>query len=149
MRTAMTRTVLLGGGVLAALLTAGLVPAQQLPGSERGKPQAAAKDDKAAAKDKEPTLEEMLAEALKDNPDIRVAEAKRQEADAVLNKTRLQVMQQVVALNAARTVGSCPRWTSMAPSASGTRRLASLSSHRRRLRSPARWPKSSARRSTR
>jgi hypothetical protein len=98
----MTRTVLLGGGVLAALLTAGLVPAQQPPGSERGKPQAAAKDDKAAAKDKEPTLEEMLAEALKDNPDIRVAEAKRQEADAVLNKTRLQVMQQVVALNAAR-----------------------------------------------
>lgn len=41
-------------------------------------------------------LEEMLTEALKNNPDIRVAAAKLAEADAELNRTRLQVMQKVV-----------------------------------------------------
>lgn len=41
-------------------------------------------------------LEEMLAEALKNNPDIRVAAAKLAEADAELNRTRLQVIQKVV-----------------------------------------------------
>jgi hypothetical protein len=43
-------------------------------------------------------LEEMLDEALKNNPDIRVAAAKLAEADAELNRTRLQVMQKVVTL---------------------------------------------------
>jgi hypothetical protein len=43
-------------------------------------------------------LEEMLAEALKNNPDIRVASAKLAEADAELNRTRLQVTQKVVML---------------------------------------------------
>jgi hypothetical protein len=43
-------------------------------------------------------LEEMLAEALKNNPDIRVAAAKLAEADAELNRTRLQVTQKVVML---------------------------------------------------
>src|SRR5436309_9636032 len=36
------------------------------------------------------TLEELLAQALKANPDIRVAEAKLREAEAELNRTRLQ-----------------------------------------------------------
>src|SRR5205823_10488997 len=45
----------------------------------------------------EPTLEEMLTNALKDNPDIRVAEAKVREAEAELNRTRLQVTQKVLA----------------------------------------------------
>src|SRR5437660_737827 len=44
----------------------------------------------------EPTLEEMLNKALKDNPDIRVAEAKVREAEAELNRTRLQVTQKVL-----------------------------------------------------
>jgi hypothetical protein len=43
-------------------------------------------------------LEEMLARALKDNPDIRVAAAKLGEAEAELNRVRLQVMQKVVTL---------------------------------------------------
>jgi hypothetical protein len=43
-------------------------------------------------------LEEMLAEALKNNPDIRVAIAKAAEAEAELNRTRLQVTQKLVAL---------------------------------------------------
>jgi len=44
-------------------------------------------------------LEEMLTEALKNNPDIRVAAAKVAEADAELNRTRLQVTQKVIALH--------------------------------------------------
>ncbi|HTU20053.1 MAG TPA: hypothetical protein VMG10_18455 [Gemmataceae bacterium] len=43
-------------------------------------------------------LEEMLAEALKNNPDIRVAAANLALAEAELNRTRLQVTQQVVKL---------------------------------------------------
>src|SRR5262249_19275307 len=50
----------------------------------------------------ETTLEEMLNKALKDNPDIRVAEAKVREAEAELNRTRLQVTQKVLAFHHAR-----------------------------------------------
>jgi hypothetical protein len=50
----------------------------------------------------EPTLEEMLTNALKDNPDIRVAEAKVREAEAELNRTRLQVTQKVLAFRFSR-----------------------------------------------
>jgi hypothetical protein len=39
----------------------------------------------------------MLAEALKNNPDIRVGEAKVREADAELNRVRLQVAHKVIA----------------------------------------------------
>ncbi|OAI49624.1 hypothetical protein AYO44_06365 [Planctomycetaceae bacterium SCGC AG-212-F19] len=44
------------------------------------------------------TLEQMLAQAGQDNPDIRVAQAKLREADADLNRTRLLVAQKVVKL---------------------------------------------------
>jgi hypothetical protein len=44
------------------------------------------------------SLEEMLAQAMKQNPDILVAESKVREAEAKLNRARLQVMQNVVAL---------------------------------------------------
>src|SRR5262245_42079158 len=43
------------------------------------------------------TLEELLARALKDNPDIRVAESKLREAEAELNRVRLLVTQKLVA----------------------------------------------------
>jgi hypothetical protein len=50
-------------------------------------------------KKKEPTkLEELLAQALRHNPDIRVAEAKVHEAEAQLARTRLEVAQKVVTL---------------------------------------------------
>lgn len=49
-----------------------------------------------------PTLEEMLNKALKDNPDIRVAEAKVREAEAELNRTRLQVTQKVLTIHHSR-----------------------------------------------
>ena len=55
-----------------------------------------------AAQSAEPTLEEMLNKALKDNPDIRVAEAKVREADAELNRTRLQVTQKVLIFHRSR-----------------------------------------------
>ena len=42
-------------------------------------------------------LEEMLARALQDNPDIRVAQTKVSEAEAELNRTRLQVLQKIIA----------------------------------------------------
>jgi hypothetical protein len=43
------------------------------------------------------SLADLLAEALKSNPDIRVAEAKLQEASAELERARLKVTQKVVA----------------------------------------------------
>jgi hypothetical protein len=57
---------------------------------------------KPAAGQAEPTLEEMLNKALKDNPDIRVAEAKVREAEAESNRTRLQVTQKVLAFHHSR-----------------------------------------------
>ena len=45
------------------------------------------------------TLDELLAKAVKDNPDIRVAEAKVRETEAELNRTRLQVLQKVAKLH--------------------------------------------------
>jgi hypothetical protein len=63
---------------------------QKPPGDKSGK-------DKEAPKTK---LEEMIQQALRNNPDIRVAEAKVAEADAELNRTRLVVMQKVVLYNA-------------------------------------------------
>jgi hypothetical protein len=44
-------------------------------------------------------LERMLEKALHNNPDIRLAEAKLQEAQAELNKVRLQVAQKAVSLH--------------------------------------------------
>src|SRR5262249_39545516 len=55
-----------------------------------------AKDKEPAAKEKS-KLEEWLAQALKSNPDIRVAEAKQREAEAEWNRTRLLVMKKVTA----------------------------------------------------
>ena len=48
-------------------------------------------------KEKKPTqLEEWLSEALRNNPDIRVAEAKYREAEAELNRARMLAVQKVV-----------------------------------------------------
>jgi hypothetical protein len=83
-----------------AMLLCGAAIAQQPGISDQG-----GKDDKASARAKQKAsaekskLEEMLAEALKNNPDIRFAAAKLAEANAELNRTRLQVMQKVVTLH--------------------------------------------------
>jgi hypothetical protein len=62
-----------------------------------GQPVKPAADKPAPPKTK---LEEMLQQAMRNNPDIRVAEAKMAEAEAQLNRTRLVVMQKVVLYNA-------------------------------------------------
>ncbi len=80
------RTTTVRLAALAALLLCGAVMAA--PPADPNKP----------AEDKKPSqLEELIAQALRDNPDIRVAEAKTREAEAELNRVRLQVIQKVVA----------------------------------------------------
>jgi hypothetical protein len=74
------------------LVAAAAVSAQPKPDP---KPEPPAKDKEAPAKSK---LEQMLEIALKNNPDLRVAEAKAREADAEVSRTRLAVTQKVVLL---------------------------------------------------
>jgi hypothetical protein len=72
---------------------------QSPKGSDQPKPPSNPAVDTPARKTTEtvaPKLEDLLVRALKDNPDIRVAEAKLREAEAELNRTRLQVTQKVV-----------------------------------------------------
>ncbi len=89
------RTTAVNATAVALLLAgAALAPGQQGPPPTRPKTEPPAQE-KAPAKSK---LEEMLAHALKDNPDIRVAAAKLGEAEAELNRVRLHVMQKVVTL---------------------------------------------------
>jgi hypothetical protein len=78
-----------------ALLLAGAALARGQTGTASEPAKAPAQERAAPAKSK---LEEMLAQALKDNPDIRVAAAKLGEAEAELNRVRLGVMQKVVTL---------------------------------------------------
>jgi hypothetical protein len=78
--------VLIGTG---ASVLCGQQPASQKPAST---------DKAAPAKSK---LEELLAQALKDNPDIRVAAAKYSEAEAELNRVRLQVLQKLLTVHRA------------------------------------------------
>jgi hypothetical protein len=93
-------------GMLAFLNDNSLFGQQDSAGKEKAQTspaQTAPAQPKAATPDKtaSPSLEEMLTRALKDNPDIRVAEAKVREADAELNRTRLLVTQKVIAFHRA------------------------------------------------
>jgi len=54
--------------------------------------------EKNTAKENTSSFEVLIGEALKKNPDIRVAESKLREAEAELNRARLLVTQKVVAL---------------------------------------------------
>lgn len=54
-------------------------------------------DAEARLRVSETSLDSLLAQALKNNPDIRVAESKLREAEAELNRVRLQVSQKLVA----------------------------------------------------
>jgi hypothetical protein len=66
------------------------------PANPKSPPAKGASTQPSPEKDLTAGLEEMLAAALRNNPDIRVAEAKMREAEAELNRTRLQVMQKVI-----------------------------------------------------
>jgi hypothetical protein len=86
---------------LFSLLLAGAAPGQQSAPGQSSTPPAEAPPAKSR-------LEEMLALALRSNPDVRVAAAKVSEAEAELNRARLQVVQKVVqayqAVEAARAM---------------------------------------------
>jgi hypothetical protein len=75
-----------GLAALLAALSAAPAPAQKAP---------AAKD----APHRLASLEEMLAAALKYNPDIRIVEVKLRDDEAELNRARLRVMQKIIALH--------------------------------------------------
>ncbi len=80
---------------------------QAAPRAQQQAKKAHAEEEEKAPRAKQETppakskLEEMLAEALKNNPDIRVDAAKLAEAEAKLNRTRVQVTQKVVTLHQA------------------------------------------------
>jgi hypothetical protein len=61
---------------------------------KRKSPSTEATSDKANSA----SLDEMLTDALKNNPDIQVAEAKVRESEAQLNRVRLQVTQKLITL---------------------------------------------------
>jgi hypothetical protein len=66
-------------------------------------PAAQPKDTKEKKADQTPqqgSLEDLLSEALRNNPDIRVAEAKVREAEAELQRTRIATAQKVAGLHA-------------------------------------------------
>jgi hypothetical protein len=79
--------------LFVAVLGAWLVVSGPLQGQPQGDKQPS-KDTKSAPS----SLEDLLAKAVKQNPDILVAEVKLREAEAELNRTRLKVMQRVAAL---------------------------------------------------
>jgi hypothetical protein len=85
---------------LALLLCGASMSAAQQPGHPPGgRPGGlAAPPAKPKAPPEKSKLEEMLAEALRNNPDIRVAAARLAEAEAKLNRTRVHATQQVVTL---------------------------------------------------
>jgi hypothetical protein len=96
MRRSVARTA-----ALAALLALGISAAfagQAADEQKTGKEDKAGRQKGKPGKGDAQGLTDMLAEALKNNPDIRVAEAKLQEAEAELNRTRLQVTQTVMTL---------------------------------------------------
>jgi hypothetical protein len=95
MRNLVVKTVVLS----ALLAVAGGAFGQPPPaGGKSGKTGAAPSKPAAPAV---PALEEMLARALKDNPDIRVAETKVHETEAELNRVRLQVIQKAITFHTA------------------------------------------------
>jgi hypothetical protein len=85
--------------VVVSLVVSGLAFAQASPqpgGSEGGAAPAKPPDTPQKI-----TLEELLARVLKDNPDIRVAEARLREAEAELNRTQLLAAQKAITFHAA------------------------------------------------
>ncbi len=101
----MRRTAVNLAALAAIVLAAGAARAQQA----EAKPDPAAKQAAKPAQEKtrpnqpakpaDKALADRLAEALANNPDVRVAEAKLQAAEAELRRLRLQVTQKMVALD--------------------------------------------------
>jgi hypothetical protein len=92
-----TQRTRIGGAVLAAAFLALPVVGDRAAGQSgtAKKPSSSA----TAAAPATASLEEMLASALKYNPDIRVAEVRLRDDEADLNRTRLRVLQKIIALH--------------------------------------------------
>ena len=86
--------------LLPLLIVAGTVLAHTQSAGEPKTPPTttSAKEKVTPSKPMPSELEQLLAEALVHNPDIRVAEAKLREAEAELNRVRFQVLQKVTSL---------------------------------------------------
>jgi hypothetical protein len=85
-----------------ALLTGGHLTLGQRPARKESAKALLPKAGKSSSAPEEnnlATIEEMLATALKYNPDIRLSEVKVRDAEGELNRTRLRVMQRVIALH--------------------------------------------------
>jgi hypothetical protein len=85
-------------GALAALLLGGALACAQSgapPVKVEDKPKDVKVEDKPKDAPAKSKLEEMLQQALQNNPDLRVAAAKVAEAEAKLNRARLLVVQKV------------------------------------------------------
>ncbi len=75
-----------------------LVAALAAPGWSFGQPPASKPPADAAEAGKR-SLDELLSAALKHNPDVQVAQAKVQEAEAELRRVRLGLLQRIVEAN--------------------------------------------------
>jgi hypothetical protein len=94
-------------GALFVLITVGGVVLAQQPAQPPAKPtqtdpfaQPGSGAPPAAGAPQKMSLEELIARALKENPDIRVGEAKVKEAEAELSRARMTVAQKVIAFHA-------------------------------------------------
>src|SRR5439155_733927 len=101
-----TGTVMVLPGMMVLLVAGGAALGQAQNAAEKATPPDTANatptkegSPAKAEKPKSSELEQMLTEALVNNPDIRVAEAKLREAEAELNRVRLQVLQKVSTLH--------------------------------------------------
>jgi hypothetical protein len=81
---------------ILGLVVAASSPAQT-PEIQKKVSELLAKERDKAKDKKPPTVEELLAQALRNNPDIRVAESKLREAEAELHRIQLQVTQKLLA----------------------------------------------------
>jgi hypothetical protein len=81
---------------ILGLVVAASSPAQT-PEIQKKVTELLAKERDKAKDKKPPTVEELLAQALRNNPDIRVAESKLREAEAELHRIQLQVTQKLLA----------------------------------------------------
>lgn len=81
---------------MVALALALVLPVVAFGQTEAIQKEIDAKLEEIRKKGKELTLDELLQEALKQNPDIRLAESRLREAEALLNKVRLETLQKVV-----------------------------------------------------
>jgi hypothetical protein len=84
--------------VVAFVGTAVAQAPDNTPGKSKSPAERASPAPAPSRQQSDPTLDQLLEQALRNNPDMRVAEAKVREAEAELDRIRLQVTQRVISL---------------------------------------------------